>query len=71
MQRIQQRQPDAIKVGVDPGNNRLSCIDKIVASKDRQQQKFWRVEIETDRDIASVYFDYSFHSGNGETSHGR
>lgn len=71
LQRIRQKQPEAVKVGINPKSNHLSFIDGIVASKDRMEEKFWNIKIDTDGDMASVLFDYSFHSGGRETNHGK
>jgi len=69
--RVRQKQPDATKVGIDRQNNHLSFIDGIVASKNRLEEKFWNTRIDTDGDIASVTFDYSFHSGDRKTNFGK
>ena len=71
LQRLRQKRPEATKVKVDPKDNYLSFIDGIVSDKDRSEEKFRNVKIDTDGDIASVYFDYSFHSNDRETNHGK
>lgn len=38
-------------------------IDEVVGIKMRLEEKFSNIRIETDGNIASVYFDYSFHQG--------
>lgn len=71
LQKMREKHPEAVKVRVNPKHNPLSFIDSIVASKGRQEEKFRNVKIETDGDIASVWFDYSYHDGNKETNHGK
>lgn len=71
LQRVRLTQPLAVKVDIDPKRNYLSFIDSIVASTERQEEKFWNIKIETDGDIASVFFDYSFHIGDRENNHGK
>lgn len=71
LQRVRQKQPDAAKVGINRQSNHLSFIDGIVAARHRTEEKFWNTRIDTDGDIASVTFDYSFHSGDRETNHGK
>ena len=70
LQRIRARRPEATKVRVDPRDTPLSFIDGIVSDPDRSEEKFRNVRIDTDGDIASVHFDYSFHSNDRETNHG-
>lgn len=71
LQQVRQKHPQALKVRVNPEHNPQSFIDSIVASKDKQEEKFRDVKIENDGDIASVYFDYSYHAGDKETNHGK
>ncbi|HEY0661993.1 MAG TPA: nuclear transport factor 2 family protein [Lysobacter sp.] len=71
LQRVRQKRPDAAKVGINRQSNHLSFIDGIVGNKERVEEKFWNTRIDTDGDIASVTFDYSFHSGNRKTNHGK
>jgi len=70
LQRIREQRPDATKVRVDLRDSHLSFIDGIVSDPDRSEEKFRNVRIDTDGDIASVHFDYSFHSNDRETNHG-
>ncbi|MCL1636136.1 nuclear transport factor 2 family protein [Luteimonas sp. SX5] len=71
LDKIRETKPQAVKVRVDAKDGHLSFIDDIVASKDREEEKFRNVKVETDGDIASVFFDYSYHSGGKETNHGK
>ena len=71
LQRVREKQPEAAKARFDPQKTPLSFIEGIVANDRRIEEKFWNTRIETDGDIASVYFDYSFHAGDRETNHGK
>ncbi|WOX05066.1 hypothetical protein [Microbulbifer pacificus] len=48
------------QLGVQPGSY-MQFISWIVATKEKTEEKFWDVEIITDKEIASVHFKYSFH----------
>lgn len=71
LQRRREKQPDARKVTVSPRDRYLSFIDGIVADTAHTQEQFRNVRIDTDGDIASVFFDYSFHADQRETNHGK
>lgn len=71
LREVRKNKPEAVKVRINPKSSHQSFIDSIVASKDRQEEKFRDVKIETDGDIASVYFDYSYHANDKETNHGK
>ncbi len=71
LSKMREKRPEAVKVKVDPTNNPTAFIDEIVADKEKQEEKFRNVKIETDGDIASVFFDYSYHSAGKETNHGK
>ena len=71
LQRIREQRPEARKVRIDPKDNYVSFIEGIVSDKDGSEEKFRNVKIDTDGDIASVWFDYSFHSNDRETNHGK
>ena len=70
LQRIREKRPEAAKVRFDPKDNYLSFIDGIVSDKEKSEEKFRNVKIDTDGDIASVYFDYTFNQDGRETNHG-
>ncbi|HEV8694065.1 MAG TPA: nuclear transport factor 2 family protein [Lysobacter sp.] len=70
LQRIRQKNPQAVKVRVNPERTYRSFIEGIVSNEARSEEKFRNVRIDTDGDIASVYFDYSFHAGDRETNYG-
>lgn len=69
--RIRQKFPEATKVRVAPKDNHLEFIDWIVSGKEQREEKFSHVRIDTDGDIASVSFDYSFHVDGRMTNSGR
>ncbi|TWH99385.1 SnoaL-like protein [Luteimonas cucumeris] len=71
LRQIRRKQPDAPRVRINPKSSHLSFIDSIVADKERQEEKFRDVKIESDGDIASVWFDYSYQDGDKETNHGK
>jgi ketosteroid isomerase-like protein len=71
LQRIRQKNSNAAKVEVNRKNNPITFIDGIVAGKHRIEEKFSNIRIDTDGDVASVYFDYSFHVDGRETNHGK
>jgi hypothetical protein len=68
---IREKKPGALKVRVDSSSGHLSFIDGIVAGKHREEEKFRDIRIDTDGDIASVFFDYSFHADGKETNRGK
>lgn len=68
---VREKKPEAPKVRINPKSSHLSFIDSIVADKEREEEKFRDIKIESDGDIASVFFDYSFHADGKETNHGK
>lgn len=71
LQRIRQKNPQAMKVRVNPEKTYLSFIDGIVADQRRSEETFENIRIDTDGDIASVYFDYSFNADGRRTNYGK
>lgn len=63
--------PDAKKLRVDPADGPVSFIEGIVSEPGRSEETFDNIRIETDGDIASVFFDYRFLSDGRETNHGK
>jgi hypothetical protein len=55
--------------GIDHGGH-MGFITWVVSSNERMEEKFWDVNIETNGDIASVYFKYSFHIGDYKSNWG-
>ena len=71
LQRMRQKNAQAMKVRIDPERTYLSFIDGIVAGPRRSEETFENVRIDTDGDIASVYFDYSFNADGRRTNYGK
>jgi GH15 family glucan-1,4-alpha-glucosidase len=71
LQRMRQQRPDARKVTVNTKDTWRAFIDGIAADNESKEETFRNLRIDTDGDIATVWFDYSFHAGGRETNHGR
>ena len=68
---IRKTKPDAIKARSIPGNNFISLIDAAVATPEPREETFDDVRIDTDGEIASVSFDYTFLANGKPTNWGR
>lgn len=68
---IRRVKPDAIKARSIPSNNFISLIDEAVATAEPREEKFFNTKIDTDGDVASVSFDYSFHANGVKANWGR
>jgi len=53
--------PDSSKI--DTSDNYMAFIDWVCSTNDTIEEKLSGLAIETDGDVASVIFDYSFHKG--------
>lgn len=71
LQRIRLKNPQAVKVRINPEKTYRSFIEGIVASENGSEETFENVRIDTDGDIASVWFDYSFKSNGRRTNYGK
>nr|WP_285318671.1 nuclear transport factor 2 family protein [Stenotrophomonas maltophilia] len=71
LQDIRKAKPDAIKARQIPANNFIALIDGAVASPKPKEETFSNTKIETDGDVASVSFDYSFHDDGVKTNWGK
>lgn len=71
LQDIRKAKPDAIKARQIPANNFIALIDGVVASPKPKEETFSNTKIETDGDVASVSFDYSFHDDGVKTNWGK
>lgn len=60
LEHIRKTKPDAIKARKIPRNNFVSLIDAAVATKESREETFSNIKIDTDGEIASVSFDYTF-----------
>lgn len=49
----------------------MAFIDGIIETSARKEEKLWNVRIDSDGQVASVSFDYSFHSGDYKSNWGQ
>lgn len=68
---MRNKKPDARKVHIDPADSHVSFIDNIVAKQADSEETFDNIRIDTDGDIASVVFDYTFLSDGKAGNHGK
>lgn len=68
---VQATKPEAIKARFKAGNTPIAFIDGIVASRNTSEETFSNIRIDTDGDVATVSFDYSFLSNGRKTNWGR
>jgi hypothetical protein len=71
LEHIRETKPDAIKARQIPSNNFISLIDASVATKEPREETFSNVRIDTDGEIASVSFDYTFLANGNKTNWGK
>lgn len=71
LRQIRESNPQAAKVRINPDNTYLSFIDGIVGDKASTEEKFNNIRIDSDGDIASVVFGYSFHRDGRESNRGQ
>jgi len=71
LQQLREKKPEAGKVRFKPDSNYVSFIDGIISSNKKLEEKFWNTKIDTDGDVASILFDYSFNADGKETNHGK
>lgn len=64
---IRETKPDAIKARQIPSNNFVGLIDGVVATREPREETFSNLTVDTDGEIASVAFDYTF-LANGQTT---
>lgn len=69
--RIRKEQPGFKSPRANTGSTHVKFIEGIVASPIRQEEKFWNIKIDTDGNIATVNFDYSYHAGSIKTNWGK
>jgi hypothetical protein len=63
--------PKAVKVAYDSRSTPTAFIESIIRSKKSSEEKFSAIKIDTDGDVATVAFDYSFLSGEHVVNGGR
>ncbi|MGK5023503.1 nuclear transport factor 2 family protein [Janthinobacterium sp. RB2R34] len=56
---------------ITPGASAVKFIDSIVSDKEAIEEKFDNVRIDSDGDIAQVYFDYNFNRGDYRSNWGQ
>ena len=71
LKRALQKNPKAARIVINARQNPTTFIDGIVADKERSEEKFSNIRINTDGTIASVYFDFTFHLGEKIINRGR
>ena len=68
---VRATKPEAIKARFKAGNTPVAFIDGIVASRNTSEETFSNIRIDTDGDVATVSFDYSFLSNGKATNWGK
>ena len=68
---IRESKPDAIKARRIPANNFIALIDGAVATKEQREETIENLRIDTDGEIASASFDYSYLANGRKTNWGR
>ena len=68
---IRKTKPDAIKARQIPSNNFISLIDGVVATTEPREETVSNISVDTDGEIASVSFDYTFLANGKQTNWGR
>ena len=71
LEHIRKTKPDAIKARQIPRVNFISLIDNVVATPEPREETFSDIRIDTDGEIASVTFDYTFLANGKKTNWGR
>ena len=71
LQRRRERTPGAGKFEPEAANAHVRFIDRIVEDAEREEETFHNVRIETDGDIATVFFDFHFLVDGREINRGR
>ena len=56
---------------ITPGASAVKFIDSIVSDTEAIEEKFDNVRIDSDGDIAQVYFDYNFNRGEYRSNWGQ
>jgi hypothetical protein len=65
---VQKKHPKAVGVTTSSYHE---FIEWIIVQKEKIDEKFWNLKVNTDQNIASVYFDYSFHKGDIKSNWGQ
>ena len=70
LKQLRLKKPETGKANHNPKRTHLSFIDGIVGDKERAEETFDNIRIDTDGDVAAVAFDYRFLSDGRETNRG-
>lgn len=70
LKRIRLKHPKAAKVDIKANDTYSLFINEVVANSEPSEEKFSDINIHTDGNIASVYFEYSFHIGDYKSNWG-
>lgn len=70
LKQLRLKKPDTGKARPNAKYTHLGFIDGIVADKERAEETFDNIRIDTDGDVAAVAFDYRFLSDGRETNRG-
>lgn len=68
---LRERDPDAVKAKYRKELNAEHFIDGIVASRNTSEETFSNIKIDTDGEVATVSFDYTFLSNGKKTNWGK
>ena len=68
---VKAKRPEAIKARFKQENNPVAFIDGIVKSKNTSEETFSNIRIDSDGEVATVVFDYSFLSNGRATNWGK
>ena len=71
LERLRIKLPKATKAPINPKSTHITFIDSIVKDPKRNEETFDNIHIDTDGDIASVYFDYVYLEDGQESNHGK
>jgi hypothetical protein len=71
LEKIKKDKPNAIKARRIPSNNFLSLIDEVVSTTEAREETVSNLKIDTDGDVASVGFDYTFLANGKKTNWGK
>jgi hypothetical protein len=71
LEKIRKDKPNAIKARRIPSNNFLSLIDEVVSTTEAREETISNLKIDTDGEVASVGFDYTFLANGKKTNWGK
>lgn len=71
LEHIRETKSDAIKARQIPSNNFVGLIDGVVATREPREETFSNLTVDTDGEIASVAFDYTFLASGQKTNWGK